>query len=73
MTDRLARRRDRRTLFAVVVGAMLLVAAGHLYAIQGATTLVAGLPAWLWLHLGVVAVLLAAAWLATGLATAGEV
>lgn len=69
MHEQLARRGiDRRLSFVVLVVAMVIVAAGHLYLIQGLTTLVAGLPLWIWLHLVVVGVLLFAAWIATGLA-----
>ena len=58
---------DRRGLFVLLVLMMLAVAIGHLFVIQDFTTLHFGVPLWLWLHILVVGVLLALAWIATGL------
>ena len=50
---------------STVVGAvlvMLAIAVGHVLLIADFTTFYLGVPLWLWLHLGVVVVLLAMAW-----------
>ena len=57
----------RRALFGALVGAIVAVAWGHLYLVEGLTTIRLGLPVWLWLQLGVIAALLGLAWIAIGL------
>lgn len=44
---------------------MVIIAIGHIPLIDGYTTLLLGLPAWLWIQLGVIAFLLILAWIAT--------
>lgn len=55
---------DRRTVFAILVLAVLAGAAGHLYLIAGLTDLYLGAPLWLWVHLAVLVGLLGVAWIA---------
>lgn len=57
---------NRVAQFFILVGLILLVAIGHIPLIETYTTLVGGLPLWLWIQLGVVGVLLGVAWIATG-------
>lgn len=57
--------RDRTVAFVVLTAVMLAIAAGHFYLIGAFTAVYLGLPLWLWLQLGVVAILLALAWVAT--------
>ena len=63
---------DPRLLFGLLVLVMLALAAGHLFLIQGLTSVVLGLPVWLWVHLAVVGILLGLAWLATDVAVTGR-
>jgi hypothetical protein len=42
--------------------ALLAMAVGHLYLLDGLTELYLGLPAWIWVELVVVAVMLGVAW-----------
>ena len=58
---------NRRGAFVVLVGLILAIAVGHLVIIEGLTTIVLGLPLWIWAHLAVVGLLLGLAWIATGI------
>lgn len=60
---------DRRRLyvFVILVLAILVIAAGHLFLIDGLTAIQFGLPMWLWIQVAVIALLLVLAWVATGL------
>ena len=58
-----------RIVVPLLILAMLVIAAGHLYVIGGFTDLYVGLPLWLWLQLGIIVVLFVLAWIATGIAT----
>lgn len=61
--------RNRPVAFALLTALMLAIAAGHLYVVAAYTAVLLGLPVWIWLQLGVVAVLLALAWVTTDLVT----
>lgn len=65
--------RSRLLLFVAIVTLMLLIAVGHLPIIEERESLVRGLPLWMWLHWGVLAILLGLAWLATRIITDPEV
>ncbi len=52
----------RPATVAIAVLVMLGIAIGHVFLIADFTTFYLGIPLWLWLHLGVVAVLLVMAW-----------
>lgn len=54
----------RPIVFVSLVAGVLVLSVGHLYAISGMTDVYLGVPAWLWAHLGVLAVLLGMAWVA---------
>ena len=64
-----------RHVFLLLLAGLFVLATGHLYALEGSTTLSLGLPAWVWLQLVVVSVMLVVAWLAIRLVrlTATEV
>lgn len=59
--------RRQRVLFGALVAAIVAVAWGHLYLVEGLTEIRLGLPVWLWLQLGVIGALLGLAWVAIGL------
>ncbi|GEM_PF-5558281 len=54
-------------VFLLLLAVLLTLAVGHLYAFEELTALSLGLPAWLWLQLVVVGIMLVVAWLALGL------
>ncbi len=54
-----------RQRFVLAVAAMLAIAIAHLFVVGEFTGTVAGLPTWLWLQVGIVAVLFVLAWIAT--------
>lgn len=56
--------------FVALLALLLVLAVGHLYAFQGLTSRVYGLPLWLWLELLVVAAMLLVAWFAVQLVAA---
>lgn len=59
---------DHRPLvFILLIGLIFLIAVGHLPIIADATSIVFGLPVWLWVQISVIVVLLGLAWIATGL------
>lgn len=58
--------------FAAIVVVIVAIATAHLYVIDGLTAIRFGLPAWLWVQLGVIAGLLALAWVAIGLVPKAE-
>lgn len=58
---------DRDFRFFLITAMMLAIAAGHLFVISEFTTIYLGLPAWIWLQLLIVVLLLALAWIATEL------
>lgn len=55
--------------FVALLVLLLAVAIGHLYAIEGLTTLYGGLPLWSWLQLGIVAGMLVITWFAVRIVT----
>jgi hypothetical protein len=59
--------RRQRIAFGALVATIVAVAWGHLYLVEGLTTIRLGLPVWLWLQVGVIAALLGLAWIAVGL------
>lgn len=63
----------RRGAFVTLAVAIVVVAAAHLFVIQGLTTIRLGLPVWLWLQLGVITALLGLAWLAVELVPEPEI
>lgn len=69
VVDALDRDPTGKLVFVGLLTALLAIGVGHLYALRGRTELVLGLPAWLWIQLAVVAVMLGLAWAAVGLAT----
>lgn len=48
---------------------MGLIAAGHIYVVEGLVDLYLGLPAWMWVQLLVILVLFILAWFATEIAS----
>ncbi|MFW5973871.1 MAG: hypothetical protein ACOCPZ_00630 [Natrialbaceae archaeon] len=59
--------RRQRFLFGALVAVIVGIAWGHLYLVEGLTTIRLGLPVWLWLQIGVIAASLGLAWVAIGL------
>lgn len=59
-----------RYAFYALLAVLFALAVGHLYALRGLTDLYLGLPLWVWLQVGVVAVMLAVARAAVRIVTA---
>ena len=55
---------EAKYLFVGLVLALLAIAVGHLYVLDGLTSIYLGLPLWVWLQIVVVFVMLAIAWFA---------
>lgn len=53
--------------FIFLVAMMVMIAIGQLFVLPGLKTTVRGLPVWVWAQLGFMVILLALAWIATGL------
>lgn len=54
----------------IIVATMAIIAAGQLFVITDLVSPHFGIPQWIWIHLTILTVLLALAWLATGFITA---
>lgn len=56
---------ERAVAFLALIVAILAISAGHLFVIDDFTTFYLGVPLWLWIHLGVLVLLLVLAWTAS--------
>ena len=57
--------------FLALLAVMVAVAAGQLFVLAELDSTIFGLPVWVWVHLGILIVLLGLAWIATGLVSKG--
>ena len=58
--------------FLIIVGVMILIAAGQLFIVGRFESVVIGLPLWVWMQLGFIVILLGLAWIATSLVMPDE-
>lgn len=56
---------DSRTRFVGTIAILLIILIGHFYIIQGMTSVVLGMPTWVWLQVGTLVVLSIIAYIAT--------
>ncbi|WP_290812144.1 hypothetical protein [Halovivax sp.] len=72
VADVLGRGSTAKFVFVGLLAALLTIGVGHLYVVRGLTGFRLGVPAWLWLQLGVVVAMLGLAWATVGLLTAAD-
>lgn len=68
---RVSDRFTRKHVFIGLLSLLMLIAAGHIYLIEPLASIHFGLPLWIWVQLGILAIMMLIAWYAVAIYTVG--